>query len=746
MLTIKKGVPLKKNILFLMLLTLFSQAIHTAKPEQKFYTTLGLDPTKTYSESEVRKAWLTKIKEETGSNPSYDTIRQELNSAKQNLTDYINRNKQKEDLSTFFAQKVLKDNSNIGTDLGNMIQKIDHKRSLAKDINQKNAWKYIYDNLTSQSKKNIDNQDTKTQMALKEIITKNFLASVEEFKSASSQTQKNRLSDNEWLKKYKPLMDRWMAEKKLTNEEALEANGTLKDSTWKEFKRAIGTTAHDSMSTKKVERNTIKKALADGIRQVNQDKNQREKFSNQESQSRQEREREQQAAWEDLKRDFESNQPKDKPKPKATDSETSATRTQIDAYKTLGLSYPPAPSNGDIRSAYKKLSTKWHPDKWNTTAQEDKNSAEREFKKIKDAYESLTKSAKSTPSFHIDWLKKNKERIIKQIESYWRQKNNNVYEVAQYPDAASFILDRSQIDELQTRKDLPGFNTQEAVRDLNNLAEAYKPQPKEAEPRPQPDPQPKDRQRVESEEFDSRQRQEADEQSEWDRIQKEFSDGNMKTNRKNILISFINQIIREHFALNDYTNMKDTPNLIDTLYQKFTKNELRQRFLNHSKDPYSETMTKDFIKKQIPFAAQKYEQAYNWIQRNIDKIKQYTKQHMNQANDDISKVVLKNAPFKWLNENEQLTTEEYSAALSYLNDTVLPQIKRAQANDQKARNQVDESAQQLRDKVQQNEQQSWQDIINQAKQAKQMAQQEVARAKNRAALEKSLELALSLTR
>lgn len=53
-------------------------------------------------------------------------------------------------------------------------------------------------------------------------------------------------------------------------------------------------------------------------------------------------------------------------------------------YKTLGVSENA--SQEEIKSAYRKLALKWHPDRWATGTEEEKKKAEDEFKKVAEAY------------------------------------------------------------------------------------------------------------------------------------------------------------------------------------------------------------------------------------------------------------------------------------------------------------------------------------------------------------------------
>lgn len=57
-------------------------------------------------------------------------------------------------------------------------------------------------------------------------------------------------------------------------------------------------------------------------------------------------------------------------------------------YKTLGV--PENASDDEIKKAYKKLCIKWHPDKWVNGTDEEKKTAEEEFKKVGEAYAVLS--------------------------------------------------------------------------------------------------------------------------------------------------------------------------------------------------------------------------------------------------------------------------------------------------------------------------------------------------------------------
>lgn len=56
-------------------------------------------------------------------------------------------------------------------------------------------------------------------------------------------------------------------------------------------------------------------------------------------------------------------------------------------YKILGVSEDA--SQDEIKSAYRKLATKWHPDKWVSASESEKKNAEEKFKEIAEAYDVL---------------------------------------------------------------------------------------------------------------------------------------------------------------------------------------------------------------------------------------------------------------------------------------------------------------------------------------------------------------------
>jgi uncharacterized membrane protein YkvA (DUF1232 family) len=61
--------------------------------------------------------------------------------------------------------------------------------------------------------------------------------------------------------------------------------------------------------------------------------------------------------------------------------------TKPDPYEVLGVSR--GSSREEIKSAYRKLASKYHPDKVNHLGEEFKNLAEKRFKEIQEAYQEL---------------------------------------------------------------------------------------------------------------------------------------------------------------------------------------------------------------------------------------------------------------------------------------------------------------------------------------------------------------------
>ena len=58
-------------------------------------------------------------------------------------------------------------------------------------------------------------------------------------------------------------------------------------------------------------------------------------------------------------------------------------------YEILGIDKNA--SEKEISKAFKKMSLKWHPDRWSTGTEEEKKIAEEKFKEINEAYETIKK-------------------------------------------------------------------------------------------------------------------------------------------------------------------------------------------------------------------------------------------------------------------------------------------------------------------------------------------------------------------
>jgi DnaJ-like protein len=67
-----------------------------------------------------------------------------------------------------------------------------------------------------------------------------------------------------------------------------------------------------------------------------------------------------------------------------TNTNTLTTNKVVDAFSLFKLSTDTPPS--EIKKKYKKLALKWHPDKWVSNTKENQEIAERNFKKINNAY------------------------------------------------------------------------------------------------------------------------------------------------------------------------------------------------------------------------------------------------------------------------------------------------------------------------------------------------------------------------
>ena len=59
-----------------------------------------------------------------------------------------------------------------------------------------------------------------------------------------------------------------------------------------------------------------------------------------------------------------------------------------DYYEILGLQR--GASTDDIKSAYRKLALKWHPDRWIDGSESEKKTAEEKFKEASEAYSVLS--------------------------------------------------------------------------------------------------------------------------------------------------------------------------------------------------------------------------------------------------------------------------------------------------------------------------------------------------------------------
>lgn len=59
------------------------------------------------------------------------------------------------------------------------------------------------------------------------------------------------------------------------------------------------------------------------------------------------------------------------------------------AYRTLGVT--PEASDSEVKSAYKRLALRFHPDRYASAGQEDQHKAEEQFKKVNEAYQLIKK-------------------------------------------------------------------------------------------------------------------------------------------------------------------------------------------------------------------------------------------------------------------------------------------------------------------------------------------------------------------
>lgn len=64
-----------------------------------------------------------------------------------------------------------------------------------------------------------------------------------------------------------------------------------------------------------------------------------------------------------------------------------STQSQIDPYQILGIT--PSASDAQVKSAYRKLVNKWHPDRFQNTSQAEIDKATEKFKEIQSAYETI---------------------------------------------------------------------------------------------------------------------------------------------------------------------------------------------------------------------------------------------------------------------------------------------------------------------------------------------------------------------
>lgn len=59
------------------------------------------------------------------------------------------------------------------------------------------------------------------------------------------------------------------------------------------------------------------------------------------------------------------------------------------AYRTLGVT--PDASDSEVKSAYKRLALRFHPDRYASAGREEQHSAEEQFKKVNEAYQVIKK-------------------------------------------------------------------------------------------------------------------------------------------------------------------------------------------------------------------------------------------------------------------------------------------------------------------------------------------------------------------
>ena len=60
-----------------------------------------------------------------------------------------------------------------------------------------------------------------------------------------------------------------------------------------------------------------------------------------------------------------------------------------DAYRTLGIS--PEATDSEVKSAFKRLAVRYHPDKYATESQDVQHAAEEKFKQVNEAYQRIRK-------------------------------------------------------------------------------------------------------------------------------------------------------------------------------------------------------------------------------------------------------------------------------------------------------------------------------------------------------------------
>ena len=68
-------------------------------------------------------------------------------------------------------------------------------------------------------------------------------------------------------------------------------------------------------------------------------------------------------------------------------------------YERLGV--PIGTSRADVKAAYRKLALQWHPDKWAHKSDTEREEAERNFKEVQFAYNSLTSVDEEADTYNI---------------------------------------------------------------------------------------------------------------------------------------------------------------------------------------------------------------------------------------------------------------------------------------------------------------------------------------------------------